>query len=296
MTDQLTVIVNPFGGRGQGAKILDMAMPRLAGKFQNIEVLYTERAGHAAELAAGVSNHRNGILLAIGGDGTLHEVINGMMVRDKADRPILATLPAGSGNAFAEDIGCTDIDKAVESLLTGERRHLDLMKVKMDGASSYAFNIVGWGLPGDVGRLAARLRWMGTSRYTWASLMSLMRRRLRQATLCIDDERCPDNYVFVFACNTRFTGKGMKMAPSAKLDDGLIDLLVVPKTGRLKLLSLFYKVYDGSHINSSVLQYHTVPKFAIESTTEGYVNIDGEAKKTKLVEVEIESRALQFLA
>lgn len=296
MVDRLTVIVNPFGGKGQGAEVLNQTRSRLKSKFQNLEVYFTERAGHACELASSISGGRGGVLLAIGGDGTLHEVINGIMARDKADRPVLAILPAGSGNAFAEDIGCADIDGAMQSILAGQTRCLDLMHVNMNGTSNYAFNIVGWGLPGDVGRLAAHLRWMGSSRYTWASLLGLARRRLRKAVLCVDGARYQDQFVFVFACNTRFTGKGMKMAPSAKLDDGLIDLLVVPSTGRLKLLSLFHKVYDGSHVNSPVLQYRKVSGFALESIMESYVNIDGEVKKTKSIEVEIESRALRFLA
>lgn len=226
----------------------------------------------------------------------MHEVINGIMARDKPARPILATLPAGSGNAFAEDIGFIDVDTALQRVAEGNIRYLDLMHVQIDGASSYAFNIVGWGLPGDVGHMATRLRWMGSGRYTWASLISLVRRRIRKAALFVDDKRYDEDYVFVLASNTRFTGKGMKMAPRAKLDDGLIDLLVVPSTGRLKLLSLFHKIYDGSHVNSSVLRYDMVSGFELESAIESYINIDGEVIRAKSLKVNVDKRPLQFVA
>jgi diacylglycerol kinase family enzyme len=94
----------------------------------------------------------------------------------------------------------------------------------------------------------------------------------------IDGEESQDDFLFTIACNTKHTGRGMKMAPKSELNDGLIDLVLVRDAGRLKLLQMFPKVFDGSHIEDPIVEYHQVRSFSVTPTEDEILNLDGELK------------------
>ena len=98
-----------------------------------------------------------------------------------------------------------------------------------------------------------KLRWLGAARYNIATIINIIVNPVLKAKIYFNDEMHAKDYCFLLACNTRFTGKGMEMAPLAKLNDGLIDFLIVEKTSRLKLLMLFPKIFSGKHLNSPYL-------------------------------------------
>ena len=98
----------------------------------------------------------------------------------------------------------------------------------------------------------------------------------RPAKLIIDSQVIEDNFLFVIACNTKHTGKGMKMAPKAKLNDGLIDVVAVRDVSRFTLLKLLPKIFDGSHIHHPDLEYYQVSELSMESDEKSQLNLDGE--------------------
>ena len=112
----------------------------------------------------------------------------------------------------------------------------------------YSFNLVGWGVPTDSNVLAEKLRWMGGLRYSVSAIFEVLKGKKRIATLIVDGKEYKEDFVFIIACNTIHTGKAMKMAPHAKLNDGLIDLIIVRKTSRIKLLKLFPKLFIPIHV------------------------------------------------
>jgi diacylglycerol kinase family enzyme len=142
----------------------------------------------------------------------------------------------------------------------------------------YGVNIVGWGAVVDINSTAESLRVLGSSRYTVAAIYHVLRSKQRQATLVLDGKTIEGEYMFVIACNTKFTGKGMLLAPRAEVDDGKVDVVVVPRTSRWQLLQLFSKVYDGSHLSLPCVDYYQVRSMSIVTENRECLNLDGELK------------------
>lgn len=292
---KLTMVVNPHGGVKQARQILEQVRPIFEAAGVSLEVHETEYRNHAEELARELDLSGAYGLCAIGGDGTFHEVINGMMVRPESERLPIGILAAGSGNTFLDTCDLLDPLAAAEGMAQGRTRPIDLARVELSDQVRYACNIVGWGLVTDIGIRSEQYRWTGTSRYTIASAIEVLRGRKRRARLVIDGEVIEDDFSFILGMNTKYTGKGMLMAPDADLTDGLIDLIIVRSAPRLKILLMLPKVFDGSHIGSPLLEYRQVPGFELHPEEPETLNIDGELRGTGSMKVTMLQGGFQLL-
>ena len=289
------MVVNPEGGLKKGIDILEKVKPIFDKYDSELTVLETEFAGHAQEYAHDVEYAGYDGFCAIGGDGTLHEVINGMLNRsDGATLPI-GLVTGGTGNSFMYDMDCLDPEEAAKRITQGQLRKIDVAKVDANGELYYAFNIVGWGLVTEAGQLAEKLRWLGGIRYDVASILEVLKGKKRISKLILDDKTIEEDFVFILGCNTIHTGKGMKMAPFAKLDDGKIDLIIVRKASRLKLLRLFPKLFSGEHVKSPLVDYQQVNSFSIVPDEKNGLTIDGELIGHTPVHVEMELERINVL-
>ena len=289
------MVVNPEGGLKKGLDILEMVKPIFYENDSELTVLETEFAGHAKEYAHDVDYSGYDGFCAIGGDGTMHEVINGMLNRsDGATLPI-GLVTGGTGNSFMYDMDCLDPEEAAKRITKGQLRKIDVAKVDANGVLYYAFNIVGWGLATEAGELAEKLRWLGGIRYDVASILEVLKGKKRISKLILDDKTIEEDFVFILGCNTIHTGKGMKMAPFAKLNDGKIDLIIVRKASRLKLLKLFPKLFSGEHVKSPLVDYQQVNSFSIVPDEENGLTIDGELIGHTPVHVEMEPKRINVL-
>ena len=289
------MVVNPEGGLKKGLDILEMVKPIFYENDSELTVLETEFAGHAKEYAHDVDYSGYDGFCAIGGDGTMHEVINGMLNRsDGATLPI-GLVTGGTGNSFMYDMDCLDPEEAAKRITKGQLRKIDVAKVDANGVLYYAFNIVGWGLATEAGELAEKLRWLGGIRYDVASILEVLKGKKRISKLILDDKTIEEDFVFILGCNTIHTGKGMKMAPFAKLNDGKIDLIIVRKASRLKLLKLFPKLFSGEHVKSPLVDYQQVKSFSIVPDEKNGLTIDGELIGVTPVHVEMEPERISVL-
>ena len=289
------MVVNPEGGLKKGLDILERVKPIFDEYDSELTVLETEFAGHAQVYAYEVDYAGYDGFCAIGGDGTMHEVINGMLNRsDGATLPI-GLVTGGTGNSFMYDMDCLDPEEAAKRITQGQLRTIDVAKVDANGVLYYAFNIVGWGLVTEAGELAEKLRWLGGIRYDVASILEVLKGKKRISKLILDDKTIEEDFVFILGCNTIHTGKGMKMAPFAKLDDGKIDLIIVRKASRLKLLRLFPKLFSGEHVKSPLVDYQQVNSFSIIPDEENGLTIDGELIGHTPVHVEMEPERINVL-
>ena len=289
------VLVNPKGGIKKGPGILQNVRPLFNAANAELNVIETEYAGHGRELAKTLDFEGYDGLCAVGGDGTMHEIINGLMNRADGRKIPIGLITGGTGNSFMHDVDCLDPKQAVQRILTDKRRTIDVAKVDASGEIIYAFNIVGWGMPTDINEIAEKLRWLGGQRYNIASLIEIMRFRQRLATLELEGNIKEGDFGFVIGCNTIHTGRGMKMAPHAQLNDGLIDVIVAHKSSRLKLLKMFPKVFSGEHIDDPIVEYHQVKKFSIIPQAQDKLNIDGEIIGSTPVNVEVLQSAVEVL-
>ena len=125
--------------------------------------------------------------------------------------------------------------------------------------------------------------------------MEVLRHKKRCARVTIDGNAIGADFAFIIGCNTIHTGKGMKMAPLARLNDGLIDLIIVRKVSRLKLLKLFPKVFSGKHIGDPSVDYRQVKQFSIIPEEDNQLNLDGEVLGSTPVEVQVLPNEIELL-
>ncbi len=281
------LIVNPQGGAKKGHSILEKVKPIFKKAGAELDIRETGYAGHARMMANTLKFEGYKGLCAIGGDGTMHELVNGMLTRKDRDKISLGLLTGGTGNSFMHDMNCLDPVVAAKRILMGRLRKVDIARVDAAGEIIYGFNIVGWGLPTDINILAAKLRWLGGQCYNVASIIEVIKNKVRLAKISIDGRTIAGDYGFILGCNTIHTGNAMKMAPLAQIDDGLIDLIIVRKAGRLKLLYLFTKIFKGGHVGDPAVEYHQAREFSIVPLEDYVLNIDGETVGSTPIHVKI---------
>ena len=287
--------VNPYGGGKRGPKILKNILPLFEEKNIQLTIIETEYAGHNKELANQLDMNGYDGFCCIGGDGTMYEVINGLMTREDRQKFPIGLITGGTGNSFMHDLDCLDPMDAAKRIVKGERRSIDIFSCKANGEQYYGFNILGWGIPTDANILADKLRWMGSQRYNLSSIVEVLRHKKRFARVAIDGNSIGADFAFIIGCNTIHTGKGMKMAPLARLNDGLIDLIIVRKVSRLKLLKLFPKVFSGKHIGDPGVDYRQVKQFSIIPEEDCQLNLDGEVLGSTPVEVQVLPNEIELL-
>jgi len=289
------ITVNPHGGKKLGPRLLNRVKPLFEAKGIELFVVKTTFAGHAKELANQLNITEYDGFIGIGGDGTLHEIINGMLSRHDGRKIPIGIIPGGSGNSYMHDLQLTDPLKATKAIINGKTRALDTAKVEVNHIIKYSNNMIGWGLVTDVGNKAEHFRWLGTNRYTILSVVEVLRHKSRPATLIMDDKKIEDEFIFIIACNSIHVGKGMKMAPKARLDDGLIDLIVIRSgVSRTRLLQVLPKLFDGSHINEPELEYYQTSQFSLIPETDEILNIDGEIMGSTPIQVNVIPKAFEM--
>ena len=287
--------VNPHGGTKKGPQILKKVKPIFEASGTDLFIIETTFAGHAKELANQLDLTEYDGFIGIGGDGTLHEIINGMLSRPDGKKIPIGIIPGGSGNSYMHDLKLTNPLKAAKAIIQGNTKFLDTAQVEVNHVIKYANNMIGWGLVTDVGNKAEHFRWMGTNRYTILSVMEVFRHKSRSAALIMDDKKIEDEFTFIIACNSMHVGKGMKMAPKARLDDGLIDLIVIRAgASRTRLLQVLPKLFDGSHINEPEVEYIQTSKFSLIPETDEILNIDGEIMGSTPIKVKMIPNAFEM--
>ena len=289
------LLVNPKGGHKRGLEIYENVKHIFSNAGINITVLHTGYAGHAFDFANTLDFVGYDGLCAIGGDGTMYELINGMLKRDDNHKIPIGLITGGTGNSFMYDVDCLDPIDAAKRIVQHNLRPLDIAKVNANGELFYSFNIIGWGLATDAGKLAEKLRWLGGVRYDVASIIEVLKGKDRIATLTLDEEIIKENFIFIIGCNTIHTGKAMKMAPLAQLNDGKIDLIIVRKTSRINLLKLFPKLFSGDHIKSPLVEYRQVQNFSISLEETNDLTIDGEIIGTTPLNVQMVPKMVNVL-
>jgi diacylglycerol kinase (ATP) len=229
---------------------MEQAVTEALAAFAQVERHRTRGPGSATERLAGGRLAGYDGIVAAGGDGTLFEVVNGLCAHAADERPPLGVLPVGTGNAFARDLGLEPGDwrGGVDLLKAGHTRKLDVGRVECPAGDYHFLNIVGAGLPVAAMLTAERLKPLGRSAYTAATLWQALRCRSASFELELDGERIRQDSLFVEIANTRYTGTSFLIAPDARMDDGLFDVVLVRRLPRRRLLRLFPSIYSGRHV------------------------------------------------
>ena len=280
MRERFLAIVNPAAGRGRTVKLAGAQLARLREGGLRVDVIASSGPGHAAQLALEAYEQGYRRFLAVGGDGTAHEILNGIFGRETlAERIELGFLPLGTGNSFLRDFTKDGAKSSVEALLTGRKRRVDLLRLRHATGTIYSFNLLSVGFTADVGALTNRIfKPFGHFGYllgVFVRVVQLKRRAFRMrsdADESWDERRC----LFLTFNNSKYTGGTMMIAPHADPTDGLIEYVRWGPIGRLGLLKMLPRLYDGTHIEHPLAERRAVKhvEFALDAPVD--VMIDGE--------------------
>lgn len=293
---RLVVVVNPRGGTRRGLAVLEQVSPLFDSMGIALDVRVTDHPGHAREIARSLDLVGVDGLCVIGGDGTAHEVADGLMHRGEHISVPFGVIPAGTGNTLAQHLGCDDPLEAARRIAAGETQSLDVVRVTLRDEITFCIDVIGWGAVSDINATAERLRFLGATRYAIAALWQIVRAKRRRATLTFDGQSLDDEFLFVMACNPKYTGSGMMLAPRAEMGDGMLDVVVVRRATRWQMLKLFSRVFDGSHIGLDFVEYHQTRAFTIASMSRDALNLDGEMKGHTPMSAEVLPAALRIFA
>ena len=286
-------IVNPVSGVKDNLAISKIVLNILNQSNIDTNVIYTTHKGHAKEYITALNQPTYHSIIVLGGDGTINEVINGLLLRQDKYLPKLCFLPGGTGNSVLHDLQYLDPISALEPIFNNSIKYIDVMALQFKNFIEYSINILGWGLVSDIAILAEKLRMIGSVRYNLASLYYILKLQSRHCTINIDGKKYQDNYLFILIHNTIHTGKGMKAAPNAKLDDGFLDIVLINSdVSRLQLIQLLSKLYDGSHIDSEYVKYFPAQNIELIPKEDEAVNIDGDVKYKTPVKISVLEKKL----
>jgi diacylglycerol kinase (ATP) len=298
---RLVIIANPASGRGRSEVKLRGIETALRDWGLDYQILLTTGPGHAAQAAAAALRDGDRFLVAAGGDGTVHEVVNGMFAGDQPSAPdaVLGVLATGSGCDFVKSFGIPgDAVKAARHLTGDAVRTIDVGKVTVtDGAATtvkYFSNIAEAGLGGAVVARASRPpAALARARYFFEFWLTLP--RFRPATVRLDADGQSFEWLAynVVVANCRFYGGGMQISPKSEPDDGKLDVLVMtgPKSDAYTTLP---RVYRGTHLPHRNIAELRASRVTVETDVPYPIEADGEVLGTTPATFEVIPRALRL--
>jgi len=267
---QINIILNPVAGHGRPVKVLPRVEQELDSHGIGYEVYENRYPGHATELASQLEDAGSAIVV-IGGDGSVREVVNGL----SSARTPLGIIPAGMGNDLSRSLGISKkIRRATRTLLDSNTRVIDL---GVDGDK--LFSVMGVGFPADVVKTFKGMRngmFNGSMVYLLSVLRSLSNLRTHDITLGLDGQTKHCQACAVFVMNSRFTGGGIELIPQAKVADGLLDVAVIKRVGKIELALALQKAYRGEHVNHPKIEFYQGRSVDISSQERLIKMIDGE--------------------
>jgi diacylglycerol kinase (ATP) len=291
------VILNPYAGRWKARDNLPRVRTALDRAGITYDLIVTQRADEGIDIAARAARAGFEPIVAVGGDSTCSEVINGL-VAAAGDAPTtpMGIIPLGTANDLAFGVGIpNEIEPAVEVIARRETRIIDVGRVN----GRYFGNNSAVGLEPMVTLENERLvRVRGIIRYLLAALICIMRRPKWTMSLEWDDGRHEGPVLLVSVGNTRRTGGIFFMTPDAELDDGLLDFVFAPTMSRLKTLRLLPMTFDGSHTRRPEVTYLRTTRLHITSQPGTPIQADGEISERDSDEIlyEIIPRKLTLIA
>jgi diacylglycerol kinase (ATP) len=274
------VILNPTAGGGRAGRMASAIQTELAARGLDTEVVLTTARGHAVELArAAAADH--GLVVAAGGDGTIHEVANGLLSAGVSGRGAgLAVLPIGTGNDFAKLLGGRRLEHAFDSILRGATRAVDVGFVQWGDQSEYFINGMGTGIDVEVVRQIAGLpRVRGVAGYLIGVLRALRVFEPIRARLRIDDAEVDRRVMIVGIGNGVSQGGGFYITPDARPDDGRLDLCVIDEMSLPRVLVTLPQLMRGRHVNLPTVSMHRFQRLEVETEGPLFFQLDGELRE-----------------
>lgn len=286
------VILNPTAGSVRDA---DAVCGKIRQRFPDAQLHVTAKRGAAERFARAANRADCELIVAAGGDGTLNEIVNGI-AESKTAR--IAVLPLGTGNDFARVLGLpNDLDEALEIARGQHTRDVDLVRVTSDGVR-YFVNVSAGGFSGVVDeKLTPEMKqaW-GPLAYLRTAAAALPELRAYRTNIALDNDECVSLNIYnIVIANGRFVAGGIPIAPDAEIDDGLLDVVLIPETSAAQLAMLVPQLLLGTHLQNDAGVFRRAKKVSVNSRPGIWFNVDGEMVGNEPATFDVLPRALRFV-
>jgi len=300
-------IVNPHSANGKTGKLWPEVKRLFEGKLGQIDFALTKGTSHATFLTGKALYDGHERIIAVGGDGTLNEVINGFYAEDKKISPnaILGYLPSGTGEDFSQTLGIKhlSLEERIGRLLDGGRKMVDVGVVtfRREDGSIMTRRFINEASAGFTATVAKKVNESSKSLGSYASyilgiLRSLMRLEHYRLKVEVDGrEYFAGDTFMVNVSNGKYFGGSLKIAPQAEIDDGWLEIVVVERMGRLEIIGNMANVYKGTHLANPKIKHTRGKEIVITSSEKVYIEMDGEPAGLTEARFKVLPKELNFI-
>lgn len=300
---KMKVIINPSAGHGYTRRVSPVIGEYLQTMGVPFDLVHTSRQGEAIEIARQAVADGFERIIAVGGDGTSHEVVNGLMsTRNGHVNGLLGCIPTGSGNDFAVMNGIpTDLRAACQLVVEGKPKVVDVGRVTIDGhITRYFDNTIGVGFDGLVVKETKRLKNLrGIALYLPAVLKTIfVSMRPPKAKIVYDGNMVQTTTLMTVVSNGPREGGAFLVAPNARCDDGLFDIVIAGNMSKLEMLAMIPRFLKGTHLTHRMVSLQKARNVVISSEDPLHIHVDGEiiCDEAHHLEVEIIPQVLPLIA
>ena len=293
-------LVNPAAANGSTGRRWPELARRAAALGLQGETLVSERPGHLAELAAEAAAAGATAIVVVGGDGTVHEVVDGLARAGASDRVELGLIPFGTGRDFARSLRIPRrLEDALEVVRGGRVRTVDIGRATYASdngeAVAHFANFAGAGISGAIADRANRTTkaFGGRLSFIWATLAVFTRWQPTEMTVEIDGERRQVLLLEALAMNGDYTAGGMWVAPEASLEDGTFDVVLIGDFSKAEFTTTFPKIYRGTHVSHAKVEIVRARELRVDAPSPLPIVLDGEQPGTTPVRFEVVPGALR---
>ena len=297
LAPDVVLIVNPTAGRGKAGRQVTEIKRLLGNTAAEWSWQFTEKSGDALMLARAAAAGGTRLVVAVGGDGTLHEVMNGVL----GSSTIVGLIPYGTGNDFARALGLFgSLEIACKTLTSGTIENVDVGVIEGEGTGGprHFLVLAGTGYDARTAQTVnSGIRFLsGPLAYVWGAVLTLLSFKPFTLTLTLDN--APPRKLkamFVSFANAETTGGGMKIAPGAKVDDGSLDVCLVAEVSKPTLLYNLTQIFSGRHLRCPAVSMHRAKCITVNADPPQPLLIDGEVRGTTPATITLRPGALPFL-
>jgi YegS/Rv2252/BmrU family lipid kinase len=293
-------LVNPASANGSTGRRWPELARRAAASGLDGEALLSERPGHLAELAAAAAAGGATEIIVVGGDGSVHEVVDGLARAEACEHVELAMIPFGTGRDFARSLRIPrGVDDALAVAQDGRVRTVDLGRATYTTPSgeavAYFANFAGAGISGAIADRANRTTKAlgGRLSFIWATLAVFSRWQPTEMTIEIDGDRRDVLLLEALAMNGDYTAGGMWVAPEASLADGTFDVVLIGDFSKAEFTTTFPKIYRGTHVSHAKVEIVRARELRVDAPSPLPIVLDGEQPGTTPVRFEVVPGALR---
>jgi len=299
----MKLIVNPVAANGAVGKNWPRIRDFLQAEGARFDAVLTEEPGHATQLARQALDDGYRTIVAVGGDGTVNEVINGLVEQGSVDPEVaLGLIPCGTGADFSRVLDIPrDYLEACRHLLRSEPRPVDLGRITClrEGreVERYFINAAGLGFDGEVAEIVNRFPKAlgGTITYLACLLIGLVTYRNKNIELSFDGQPVRGRVNSVIVCNGRYFGGGMFIAPGASLDDGLFYVVILGNLNKLEVVVNLPRIYKGTHLTHPKVSHFSAKEIHVEARERMFLQAEGELIGEAPATFRVIPRALKVL-